>query len=367
LGRQPELGLVELESVLGAESVEPFGRYAVLVSPQIDVAKFGGVTRFARVLYRGPAVEARELPIDIAALPMQEGKTPFAVSLYGLKATRRYVEAVGLSLKKRLRERGSVRLVEPREGLVVSAAGLKHNQVLEKGFELLVVISKQEMIVAQTIAVQDVDAYAERDYGRPARSATVGMLPPKLAQILINTVHQPVIVDPFCGTGVVLQEARLLDHEVYGSDMSVEMVAATTTNMEWLDGRQAGLLGWQVEQADAQTVRLPAQAAVVSEGYLGPNLMNAPASDRLQTIRRDLLELYGVSLKNWASQLSSGAEVALCAPAWRIGGKWQYLGIVDELPRLGYTLKSFAHATTPLLYARSDQVVGRQLLLLRKN
>jgi hypothetical protein len=34
--------------------------------------------------------------------------------------------------------------------------------------------------------VQDIDAYAERDFERPMRDAFVGMLPPKLAQIMLN-------------------------------------------------------------------------------------------------------------------------------------------------------------------------------------
>ena len=368
LGRQPELGLVELESVLGAEVVRPFGSHAALIDQPIVVARYGGVIRVAEVLYRGPAVDARDLPIDIALLPMRETKTPFAISLYGLKATRRYAEVVGLALKKRLKERGSVRLVEPRDGLTVSAAGLKHNRVLEQGFELIVVVSGQEMIVARTLGVQDVDAYAERDYGRPARSAKVGMLPPKLAQILINTTHAGTVADPFCGTGVVLQEARLLGRVVTGSDLSPEMVAATQTNMQWLDGQQVDLPEvLNVAEADARQVHLPAETAVVSEGYLGTNQTNAPSEAALADLRAELKPLYLDSLRNWAAQLASGADVAICVPAWRVRGQWQYLDIVDELANLGYTRKSFAHATTPLLYARSDQVVGRQLLLLRKN
>jgi hypothetical protein len=53
-------------------------------------------------------------------------------------------------------------------------------------------------------------------------------------------------------------------------------------------------------------------------------------------------------------------------PAWRIGGSWHYLNVVDELPRLGYTMKVFKHVRLPLLYARPDQIVGRQIVLLRK-
>jgi tRNA G10 N-methylase Trm11 len=39
--------------------------------------------------------------------------------------------------------------------------------------------------VAETIWVQDIESYTERDIDRD-RSMTVGMMPPKLAQIMIN-------------------------------------------------------------------------------------------------------------------------------------------------------------------------------------
>jgi tRNA G10 N-methylase Trm11 len=279
------------------------------------------------------------------------------------------VLASGLELKKRLKAGGSVRLVAPTEGTAVGAAALRHNGIPAAGFELMVVINKQEMVVALTTAVQDIDWYSQRDYERPARSAKVGMLPPKLAQILVNTTSAPQVIDPFCGTGVVLQEAVLMGRDATGSDLAPEMVEASRANLTWLENFAPRSLGsWRVEQADARNVELPSEpCAVVSEGYLGPNLSSSPAPERLADIQAELRPLYRDALRRWAEQLPSGAEVALCMPAWRVGRAWQYLGVVDELESLGYTSKVFKHVQTPLLYARDDQVVGRQLLLLRKN
>ena len=369
LGRQPELGLVELESRLGAAAVMPWGRYAALLEQELPLEQFGGVIKTGRVLYRGPAVDIGKVPFDWKSLSPGAGKTTFALSYYGLKGTPRFVLATGLELKKRLKEHGPVRLVTPTEGTAVGAAALRHNGIPEAGFELLVVIAQQEMVVAVTTAVQDIDWYSKRDYERPARSAKVGMLPPKLAQVLVNTTHGSLVVDPFCGTGVVLQEALLLGRTAVGSDLAPEMVAATRANLTWLaDEAPRELLPWQADEADARTVQLPdVDCAVVSEGYLGPNLTASPTPSQLDTIRAELRGLYRAALANWARQLDEGAEIALCVPAWRTKQGWQYLGLVDDLPRLGYTSKVFKHVRSPLLYARGDQVVGRQLLLLRKN
>jgi tRNA G10 N-methylase Trm11 len=194
------------------------------------------------------------------------------------------------------------------------------------------------------------------------------MLPPKLAQVLVNTAGAGTVVDPFCGTGVILQEALLLGAKAWGSDAAVEMVEASRKNLTWLQlAVNSALPIWSVREADARDVRLVPDSAVVSEGYLGPNLTRSPTPAEVAVMKRELLGLYVASLENWASQLAGGAHVSLCVPAWRVGRAWSYLGLVDELPRLGYTLRSFAYVRSPMLYARDDQTVGRQLLLLRKN
>ena len=232
------------------------------------------------------------------------------------------MKAAGLEIKKRLRERGPVRLVMPAKGAAVTAAELRHNLVLESGFELLAVVSGGEMVVALTTGVQDIDWYSKRDYERPARSAKVGMLPPKLAQVLVNTTAARVVADPFCGTGVLLQEALLLGRQAEGGDLSAEMVAASRSNLKWLaEQPEAGgsVPAWELAEADATSVRLPAGCAVVSEGYLGPSLSQPPAAAGLQRLQRELLGLYRAALTNWARQLPAGSEVSLCVPAWRVG------------------------------------------------
>jgi tRNA G10 N-methylase Trm11 len=368
LGRQPEFGLVELESLLDADGIQPWGRYGALLDSEPDINHLGGTQKLGRILYQGPTRDLGELPLDLAALPLREGKTNFGLSYYGLKATPRFVLQTGLTLKKRLRNRGSLRLVTPQAGTSLSAAQVKFNGLIHKGFELLIVINKQQMVVALTTQLQDIDGYAARDYGRPSRSAKVGMLPPKLTQIMINTTTAPLVYDPFCGTGVVLQEALLLGRQANGSDSSEAMVAATQENLDWLHGLRPELPRGTATRADAREVKLPTEPlAIVSEGYLGPNLNSIPKADQLKELQVELSTLYTEALCHWHGQLPPGAEIAITAPVWRVHGGREDTGIIDRLPDLGYTLSSFAHCNSrDLVYRRPDQTVGRQLLILRK-
>lgn len=368
LGRQPELGLAELECLLGPKSVTAFGRQALLAqAPELD--KLGGTVKLARVVYRGPAADLLEVPLPVGSLPWPgSGKINIGLSFYGLKATSRFVTATGLELKKRWKSRGSLRLVTPQQGTSLSAAQLLHNGLPGKGFELVVVVNKQEMVVAVTEQVQDIVAYAARDYARPARSARVGMLPPKLAQILVNATTGPLVADPFCGTGVVLQEALLLGRRAAGSDRAPEMAEAARQNLQWLAQRHPDIPAWAVAEADAVQWQPPAGCAIVTEGYLGPNFSRLPRPDELAAARRELNGFYRRVLDAWARRLPAGAELAICLPSWRIAKGWSDLPVIDELPDLGYTFKSLAHADTRnLRYARPDQIVGRRILLIRRS
>lgn len=90
--------------------------------------------------------------------------------------------------------------------------------------------------VAQTIWIQDIESYSERDMNRD-RSMTVGMMPPKLAQIILNLAargeHDLIVWDPFCGLGTTLIEALHAGYnKIYGSDLEMTMVTATQKNME---------------------------------------------------------------------------------------------------------------------------------------
>ena len=146
------------------------------------------------------------------------------------------------------------------------------------------------------------------------------------------------------------------------------MVEATRTNLEWLAGQHADLPKWEVKQADAQTVKLPGgPLAIVSEGYLGPNLKSVPLLDDLPGLITPLLDLYRKTLTNLAGQLPSGAELAICAPAWRQQDGWKVLPIIDEVSVLGYTIKDFETVPRgPIVYGRDGQAVGRALILLTK-
>ena len=294
----------------------------------------------------------------------------------------RRLNATGLTLKKAVKNDGrSVRVV-PNKELELNTAQVLHNQLTgPTGIELLLIRDGNETILAQTTAVQDIEAYAARDQARPARDARVGMLPPKLAQIIINLstgkIDQPQgpILDPFCGTGVLLQEALLMGIDVLGSDLEPRMIEYSERNLEWLkstfDVANGGkyTMSYKLEVADAVEVSLAGSLEhIACETYLGRPFSAEPAAGILLDVMRDVDKIHRKFLQNVARQTKPGFRMCIAVPAWNTKNGFIHLKTLDSLEELGYNRISFAHTSTrDLIYYRENQVVGRELVtLIRK-
>jgi len=231
--------------------------------------------------------------------------------------------------------------------------------------------------LARTVAVQDIDSYTLRDRGRPKRDARVGMLPPKLAQILINLAVGPtppaaeqIILDPFCGTGVVLQESLLMGYSVYGTDLEPRMIDYTGENLDWLNGKfTLGDTEMRIETGDAARHEWsPVPDFVVGETYLGRPFTTKPAPDVLAQTVSEVNLILKKFLKNIHEQLPAGTRLCLAVPAWQIApDRFRHLPLIDQMSDLGYNRVRLEHVRDDqLLYYREDQTVARELLVITR-
>lgn len=371
LGRQPEISIAELEAqfpkalfstgpVLAASPTVLDLRLRAAGDPPawppVDIKRFGGVLKLA--------IELEQKPLEYLQ-SLSEGKITIGVSDYSKNASRRTASSEALKLKKILVRHGrSVRVVENKEATLSTATSL-HNGLGGKN-ERKVEFIKVNDEWFRVIGVQDIEAYAKRDQARPARDAKVGMLPPKLAQILINLcgplASGSVVLDPFCGTGVVLQEALLMGYRAYGTDISERMVEYSKKNLEHFRFKD-----YEVEVGDATSFEWKKPInAVACEGYLGRPFSRVPSEMSLKKEKQECLAIILGFLKNLSSQISEGTPVTLAAPAWlRENGDYERLDIIDEIIKLGYNVSN--KTQEGLFYHREGQVVARDIIILRKN
>ena len=387
LGRQAEISIAELEASF--DDVKKKNDYlASFESKDVpNTNKLGGSLKLA---------ERLDLkPLDYLA-KLSEGKITIGVSDYSKKASRKTASMEALKLKKILVRHGrSVRVVENKDAVLSTATSL-HNGLSGKN-ERKVELIKVDDDWYKVIGVQDIDAYAKRDQARPARDAKVGMLPPKLAQILINLCGPlkpgSTILDPFCGTGVVLQEALLMGYRVYGTDLNKKMIEYSDKNLRWLSekdfflghfggydrelGRSARDDGperpvsqkkctFSLSQGDATSFQWKQPIdAVACEGYLGKPMLKIPTEIVLKEQKQECGAIVLGFLKNLVGQIRKDTPVVIAVPAWlREDGVYSRLNILDEIDKLGYNVNN--KSREGLIYSREKQIVARDILILRK-
>lgn len=240
-------------------------------------------------------------------------------------------------------------------------------RVIEKGVDLCIIKGEKEIFLGESVAIQNIDAYSLRDFDKPKRDMVVGMLPPKLAQILINLAgpKTKTIYDPFCGTGTVLTEGLLMGKDVVGSDVDGRMTNYSHENCEWLMQEFRTVNKFRLFQKDVQELTkedLPERIdAIVTEGYLGKPMLKTPRPEDQKATFEEISKLH----MNWLSLIypftPKNYKVVLCLPAFKAGKQIIHLPNFDKLVnKIGYrVLQVFT-------YDREDQVVARDIKVLEK-
>lgn len=384
LGRQPALGLAELERAYG--NVRRFSRQVGVLDIPPDILRLGGSLKTGRIIMTLPVSDWRSVHSKIvqhyaAAWKTSDYKITLGISAYDIRVSTRDLQRTGLELKKRLKADGtSLRLI-PNADAALNTATSHHNKLglSSNKVELLIIRGDdRSVIVAESTGAQNITSLARRDQGRPKRDAFVGMLPPKLAQIMINLAAgqktaEPsalTLLDPFCGTGVLLQEASLLGYRVYGSDLSEKMIDYSRVNLEWLsDTYNLTTPDFTLHHGDAMTARWQQPVDIVAcETYLGQPFSAPPSPSKLREVRGNCDHIIGTFLRNISAQLMPGTQLCIGVPSWRSkDGSFTHLPLTQNIETYGFSRIPFKSINPrELLYYREDQVVARELLILEK-
>ena len=386
-GRQPLISLAEIQALYD-KAARLVGKKLVFfeinedgeenISP--DINRLGGSLKLGRFFNTDFSKLAKFL-----ATTHPEGKITLGISDFSKQKKSGLAKQKSMELKRNLARVGrSVRVITSNEP-EISSATAHHNQLGEKAgcFEIFLI----DREIYLSLGTQNITAYTERDQVRPARDAKVGMLPPKLAQILINLCGKlpegARVLDPFCGTGVVLQEAAIMGYVPYGTDLNERMVEYSKKNLSWLFNERNQkrfkilpdliLKKDQILEAisvgDATNFTWEGEIdAVAFEGYLGAPMSKPPVDIKFKTEKAKCREIAIGFLKNITPQIKSGTPVVMALPAWlRENGKYAGLNILDEIQEMGYNFEKFQDLSqSDLLYYREGQIVAREIIVIRK-
>ncbi|MBN1617852.1 hypothetical protein JW887_00720 [Candidatus Dojkabacteria bacterium] len=321
LGRKPSLSIAEIYNISNRSNLHIIDSNEIFV-----IAEINSETNITEIFYRlGGSVKVGLIIEDpykyieenfISKNAIKSGKLRFAVSFYSSnkleidsqKKQKKDQVKLGISIKNFLKDNNvNSQFITNNKDLITSSVLIEKKKILKRGFELNLIKAGNSRYWGMTLAVQDFEGFSFRDYDRPAVNKQKGMLPPKLARIMVNLAnisdnssYKQTIWDPFCGSGTILMEALLLGNSAIGSDIDQISIDETQKNVDWMIRKS--LIKEQNVKVFKHDIRQPFNEnfnfdAIVTEPYLGPVLKSPISIDEYEKIVTELMPIYD-SLSN---------------------------------------------------------------------
>lgn len=304
-----------------------------------------------------------------------EGKYHYALSVFWEKQS---LKDILLKVKKRLKaDKISSRFTNKDFKNLTSAQIIWENLVRKKS-DYNYINTGEKSYFWRTIWVQDIYAYSKRDYDK-TRDMQVGMLPPKLSQMMINLSGGKTIYDPFVWLGTVLIESlHMGNKKIFGSDLSDQMVKTSKQNCEEVSDELFLNATIGIEKLNAKFIHESSYFdhwvdAIVSEWYLGEVMTKKNISlERIQKQQESLTKIYEPFFAG-LQKVGYKWTIVISFPFWDLKGKYNYFNEIypilgkycEILPFFPADYEIQASKSGSLLYKRDSQLVGREIFKLK--
>lgn len=216
---------------------------------------------------------------------------------------------------------------------------------------------------------QDIAHFERIDFWKPASGMEVGMMPAKLAQVLVNigrtcvqTTDTPVTVyDPFCGFGTTGFVANRVGANFVWSDLVI--TGARENAKRWQTSGDGWSTLFTVFKHDVTTpfVHPVFQhvSVVVTEGWLGPVVSRKTREPELLVHAQKIQELYMTFLSH-ISRAIPLVPIVLTIPSYARLPDAILPVLVTHAVGLWYEIDDLG------IYSRKGQEVCRQIVVLRR-
>ncbi len=374
-GSHPALSLAEAQAIYPDARLRLVDTAALSqgeLDPAAAVDRLGGTVKAGRILLKlKPSQDILAGLVELIRTHPRGRKIVFGLTVFGKSSA--LTDKLPIEFKRKLQEEGfSARWFADSDGNVTPAA-VKKAGLLDEGYDICLFADGATIAIGFTETVQDPDAWTLRDMGRPFRDAENGMLPPKLARILVNLAGADTnrhLLDPFCGSGTIPMEAALLGYnQITGSDNDPAQVKDTEGNMRWLADRgliayeHLGKLRFVVSAAAYAHTRVSAPIdVIVTEGYLGTPLKGRESQAVLDQEARVIEQIWNQALPTFGKLQPSGGILVGIWPELTSAYAHAQVNATEAAKEAGYEFIGPEN----LAYSRPEQFVRRKIIILRK-
>jgi tRNA G10 N-methylase Trm11 len=242
--------------------------------------------------------------------------------------------------------------------------------------DISIILCGNTLYFGKTIFTYNPFEFSRRDMEKKGRKYLLpktGLLSPKLARILVNLAKvkaKDIVLDPFCGSGTILQEARIRGANVFGIDIDEKCIEYAKLNVASIKIPYEQTV--QIQQGDAQKLPFPNVFfdAIVTEPFLGHPLSKKPTYGEAERIVQELTPLYQNSFLEIFRTLKSGSRAVIIFPVFIFKEKKIGVNIDALLKNVPLKRVHINHGLSlPLTFIdkKLGQKLAREIHILEKN
>ncbi len=241
-------------------------------------------------------------------------------------------------------------------------------EIKNKGKEIINLENGLYGVVQQ---YQNIQLYEAIDFEKPGRSMQMGMMPSKLAHIMINIwlakfIHESqldsekiCIYDPFVWSGTTGMLANYMGYDFVGSDINIKYAQQNApwrkTSRFYTPEREFNI--FQHDINDMLWNQLAGKdVLVVTEWRLWPIVKKWTSDQDIQKFQERVVDLY----KTFVDRIKQRWAVAVFTIPWYTG---QDNGIQQVLTKYATSI-GLEMQDIPEIYTREGQQVGRKIMII---
>ena len=187
---------------------------------------------------------------------------------------------------------------------------------------------------------------------------------PRLAKIMINLSgikKGEKLLDPFCGIGVILEEALLQNIKVVGIDNDKNSISGAEKNLEWFGFNKEN---YKLINGDSRKINPKNCDVIVTEPFFGEILKKTPTKEKANEIIREFEKLIIPVLNNLKQNVYG--KIVFTAPFIKTMKKRVSCDIENILKNTGLKLSKIENIALSIQEFRENQIVGREIFVLER-